>query len=82
MNAQLLAFVITLAAGLALLTFRWRWARLEQPPEITISNAEHTRLINDPAAKLSAARRIGWGGVVMGLVLLVVAGLIAGTSLG
>ena len=30
MNAQLLAFVITLAAGLALLTFRWRWARLEQ----------------------------------------------------
>lgn len=82
MSAQLIAFAITMPLGLGLLVMGWRWTRLERPPEIAIGNAEHTRTINEPGAKLRAARRIGWGGVVMGAVLLLIAGLLAGKGLG
>jgi hypothetical protein len=82
MSPQLIAFAITLPLGLVLLVMGWRWTRLEQPPGVSIGNAEHTRTISDPAAKLRAARRIGWGGVAMGLLLLLVAGLCLAQALG
>jgi hypothetical protein len=76
MSAQIVAFIITFPLGLFLVVMGWRWTRLKQPPTMHISNSEHTRLIDEPVAKLRAAHRIGWCGVVMGLVLLLVAGLI------
>lgn len=75
MSAQLIAAAITLPIGLALTVMGWRWTRLTEPPATQIGNAEHTRTIADPAAKLRAARRIGWAGVVAGTILLLVAGL-------
>jgi hypothetical protein len=82
MSSAAATLAITLPLGLLLLVLGWRWTRLDRPPAMTISNAEHTRTITEPEAKLRAARRIGWGGVAMGLLLLLVAGLSAAQELG